>query len=363
MNKIRLAVVAVVLCVVFVAWVMTQSSGAAASSTFQVSPEFHDTSRHADAELSADLRVIIEAAPEPEKVLPAAPVGSVCFHNRVMFQPVHCSKAPEVLSKALEVDASLRRQEWHIVHVGARDAVMKVAELADVFGDASHGGAAVGRMQRLLGQKNFCGPCCECVAAGDYKTFNAPYNATLIVPRHLNVDGLAYLPKEYFVEARRFDLAPSTEEACGSSILSRIPAAVDVLTLDAGRCDVQVVEELAKSSHRPRLLQFTMVADVSYERVINALHPNYTCYFLTTKPEHKKFRGIRQPVYPVAVRVTGCWRGIFDIFKNDRYHTTCVRSSDAALTTVLTAFTRMTHKGLHAGCTLSGRGDRLKRFL
>jgi hypothetical protein len=144
----------------------------------------------------------------------------------------------------------------------------------------------------------------------------------------------------------------------------RSGAVLDVLSLDSWKCDALLVERLILGEHslRPRLLDFTTASDEPLQPLVDKLSAHYQCYFMTTKPEHKRFRGIRQPQYPIAVRLDGCWRGVYDSFRNDRYHMTCVLSRDAMMSTVMTAFTRMTHRGLHAGCSLAARSSRMQRL-
>lgn len=321
------------------------------------------------------------ASPPPA----ASPSTKDCFHNKVMFQPVFCTKVADILSKALEIGGSERRR-WNVAHIGSREGLIRLAELVDVFGDVAHGSQAVGRLLREHGVQQFCGSCCECVAAAEFKATVSRYNATLVLPLSTKdvpeaVSVGYFAPNQAAVndgnmrnlivldandvgrcpEALAIQLRNTTK-----ALLMQSDSKLDVLTVDAWRCDMDVVAAVAEvvSSRKPNFLEVTMVAgDVSYEKVVQSLEANYACYFLTTKPEGKKFRGIRQPNYPLAVRVSGgCWRGIYDSFKQERYHLTCHKHSDVALTAVMAAFTRMTHKGIHAGCSVGQRGEKLKNF-
>mmetsp|Transcript_73503 Transcript_73503/g.85394 ORF Transcript_73503/g.85394 Transcript_73503/m.85394 type:complete len:399 (-) Transcript_73503:52-1248(-) len=316
----------------------------------------------------------------------ATPSGKDCFHNKVMFQPVFCTKAADILYKALEVGGNGHRR-WHVAHVGSREGLIRLAELIDVFGDVAYGTRSAAKLLRSHGVSSFCGSCCECVAADEIKPTVTRYNATLILPEDLHE-----IPKE--VEASYFGhlspvnalkdsnvrnivkVEPNSVAACPGTLAAQLrnvtasllsgSATLDVLTVDAWRCDVHVLAAVteAATSRKPNFLEITMVnGDVSYEKIVQSLEADYACYFLTTKPEGKRFRGIRQPNYPLAVRVSaGCWRGVYDSFKQERYHLTCHRHSDMTLTTIMSAFTRMTHKGIHAGCSIGQRQEKMKHL-
>lgn len=319
------------------------------------------------------------------------PQGSThCFHNKVMFQPTACSKAPEIISKALHVAAAanIPPKRWNIAHVGSRDGPYKIAEIIDAFGATEFGtpslrnlyvAAADGKIDLKEKKKimDFCGSCCECVASQDIRSVATEYNATLLYPAVPAEEKnplmmVAPLPTEYFKKRKGsptlVTLPPNDILKCPPPLLESIERELlrlghlDVLTLDAWRCDFSVVKQLVLSNKiAPSFLQFTAVEDTLYEVLMKEMYDGgYSCYFLTTKPEHKKFRGMRQPLYPFAVYATGCWRGIYDGFKGGRYHLTCHKRTEGVLSSVMNAFSRMTHKGLHSGCMIPDRHGRLK---
>jgi hypothetical protein len=298
-----------------------------------------------------------------------------CFHNRVMFQPAVCSKVPDVVSKSLELnDASAHGgRNWSVVHIGSREGWLKLGELGDVFGHKEGGTVAVARHLKSIRASNVdsCGPCCECASSGELRSHPLPYTATLIdAPFH----GAQHAPSAHpYWTSNRLITAPSNDAtSCPAVLLSALvqelsylTGPLDVLALDAWKCDAPLVElvVLGGPQLRPRLLDFTTAADVAYGPLMEKLsEAGYHCYYMTTKPEHKKFRGIRQPQYPIAVKLDGCWRGVFDSFRNDRYHVTCGLVSDATISSVLAAFTRMSHKGLHHGCSMPSRSARMQRL-
>lgn len=299
---------------------------------------------------------------------------SACFHNRVMFQPVFCSKVPDIVSKTLELTGGNRDRNWTVVHVGSRDGWLKLAELGDLFGSQAGGTIAVGRALKTANgpSQDICGSCCECASSGELKVFPRPFHATLL---DAPFSEAARTPSDhgYWKSHTLVKLGTNDFSQCPGSLLddmaaelstSIVSSQIDVLSLDAWRCDVPLLERvvLRGPKLRPKLLDFTAAAGVSYKPLIDSLSANYHCYFMTTKPEHKRFRGIRQPQYPIAVKLDGCWRGVYDSFRSDRYHITCSLIEDGAISAVLSAFTRMAHKGLHAGCTLPSRSSRTLRL-
>ncbi|CUI15341.1 membrane-associated protein, putative [Bodo saltans] len=373
-------VVAIVVCVVALAVFGFYSFNEAPSrDVLQISPE---EDRHRRRAGDATVALHLEADERPSSSAPRvhAPIASAapqaCFHNKVMFQPAVCSKVPDIVSKSLELHdgAASGGRNWSVVHVGSREGWLKLGELGDVFGNKEGGTAAIARQLKQVRAPNIdvCGPCCECVSSGELRSHPLPYTATLIdAPFQPN---LVLAPSAHpYWHSHRLISAPLNDlSSCPAVLLSTLvqelsylPTAIDVLALDAWKCDVPVVELviLGRAQLRPRLLDFTTAADVSYEPLIEKLaRLGYHCYYMTTKPEHKKFRGIRQPQYPIAVKLNGCWRGVFDSFRHDRYHITCVLASDATISSVLAAFTRMSHKGLHHGCNIPSRNARMQRL-
>ena len=78
---------------------------------------------------------------------------------------------------------------------------------------------------------------------------------------------------------------------------------------------------------------------------------------------HEGLRTVGGLAAPIAVPVTGCYRGIFDSFKGERYHMVCRhRESNTPWGTVLDAWSRMPHKGMFAGCAAAGRSRRIKEW-
>jgi hypothetical protein len=288
-----------------------------------------------------------------------------------------CSKVAELLEKSLEVSTLHKVRlpsAWTVAHVGGFDAFYRIAEISDVFGAHEHGTKRIGellyRVRKTSGTA-FCGTCCECVWRETEASMRRSYRGVLLLPSHTEVPvdavkGLGPHVKILPVPSNPIDAKCSEKFTVKVIEALRELRSIDILTLDAFRCDVDIVLEgiVTAEIPSPSLLEFTLVKDVSYETVVNKLAAaGYVCYYMTTKPEHKRFRGIRQPVYPIAVPVTGCYRGIFDSFKGERYHMVCRhRESNTPWGTVLDAWSRMPHKGMFAGCAAAGRSRRIKEW-
>ena len=318
---------------------------------------------------------------------------SLCFRNKVMWQPTTCSQLHEIVA-LLGPQPTTSSSTWSLVYVGSPARIaFKVAEINEVLGDPDHGPEMLGLMLlKTSGHgSQFCGACCECVG----KDPASIEGATLLQAR-----AAATGRRTYLVDAGPMEMALPVVQALGPSIevvpvrvkshvsasstrclsivrqlastLSPLQSSIDVLSLDADECDATITRRIVLDrfeeavSLRPQLLQLTMFnAQENYSTLVASLNEvaGYTCYFHTMKPAHKTFRGIRVPPYPTAVLATDCWRPVYDNFKGERHLLTCHLKSNSRLASIMTKRTRSVHKGAHNGCSSSLRFARLKALI
>ena len=347
-----------------------------------------------------------------------------CYRRRIYYSPVICSRLALFIKQI--VDKEPDRASWRLMHVGNVDAQYKIGEVVDLFSpvapSASYivGEAALAANPQLNSmsasaasittERRFskvyaplCGKCCECVAqvyeVRDKIKVSPSSNTSAsrvlsvagVVPKSLHVAPLAsdkHLKLFPFPEAQQPDLSRPFDTACQehitafAAVLNRMKG-VDWITVDAGPCDVQIIQRLMPRLRRfgeggaspadpagagtstnrnssmavplsPQLIQFTMKDDeADYKSLLKQLSAQhqYSCGFFSQKPEHRKLRGVRPPVYPVFIRLDGCWRPSYDLLRKDRFHLTCWDATDTTVVPIVEAYTRSVHKGMDLYCS------------
>ena len=300
-------------------------------------------------------------------------LASHCFRNRIMWQPSMCSNMFEVLGKFLDRRKELGMADRHfqLAHIGARDGIYKVAEMSETFGNVAHGTHELGQLLfKIRGPKEFCGFCCECVSRdpGEETRAVIPHNITFLRPGE-PLDSQIIQQLGPYVNVK--PLPPNTMTRCPQKLIDEAveslgvgKSSVDVLTLDAWTCDAEIVERaIIKGSVRPIIFQMTLVNSAKdYEAFLDGLlRVGYHCYYHTTKPTRVP-RGMRHPIYPMTILVSGCWRDVYGVFKGDRFHLTCTSLNNTAASSTLTLATRTVHKGMFTGCMIVGRPQRLAKW-
>jgi hypothetical protein len=305
-----------------------------------------------------------------------------CFKGQVLWHPSKCSVVDSIIR---DLDASTPlspgSSTWTIAIAGSgTNGAFRVAEANAVLGDTQHSPWAIGasllRRNTTQTVANFCGECCECVAelpSSDAKHAERGKGAASVGRRILFVNtGLA----------ADLSLGPSVEMVVSDGDCASVAAALaarlradstslDVLSLETFGCDAFLVRQLVVAGYggvalRPQLLQFSMWnATEGYADLVEALAErgggaDYLCYFLTMKPVHKSFRGIRVAPYPVAVLATGCWRASYNNFRADRHLVTCHAKGNERLRRAVETRLNQWHRGSQIGCSSGLRQGRLR---
>jgi hypothetical protein len=309
-----------------------------------------------------------------------------CFRRRLFWSPTICSRLPMVLKKLAAVHP--KADKWSLLHIGNRDELYKVGELLDVFaerhpfGTLETGIRAMGNkksarvLSRAMGSSEgkpvACGACCECsqvdieTVAQKVDANATAYSLTAFVPQRagLTEELSTYATVQPFPK-ETLEKCPSGALAAAKAHLASTPA--NIITIDAGACDAElvrahVVAVTADAKQRATLLQFTMQGvSENYGAIAAKLEAaKYHCFFPTSKPQNRNFRGVRAPTFPMFVTLPGCWRPIFDNFHGERYHMMCVDTGDEVAMEVMKGFRRATHMGKSHGCALGPASSRLK---